>query len=118
NAVKHFRFEQRGKHRLHRSPARSHEQACQIWLDAEMAKIKPQFILALGATAARAVHGTGFRLTEQRGIWQRSAGGQEVFATVHPSWVLRQERREDAYQLFVGDLKKFYERMFADEIKV
>lgn len=118
NAVKHFRFEQRGKHRLHRSPARSHEHACQIWLEAEMAKIKPQWILALGATAARAVHGPNFSLTQQRGLWHRSTGGQEVFATVHPSWVLRQTRRDDAYQLFVDDLKRFSERISADKMDI
>ncbi len=107
NAVKHFRFEQRGKRRLHRNPAVSHMQACRPWLEREIATVKPRIIVCLGATAARAVFGAGFKLMEQRATWMRLDDGTRAFATVHPSWVLRQasgEARDTAYQSFVDDL--------------
>ena len=68
NAVKHFRFEQRGKRRLHRNPERSHVQACRPWLEAEIAKVRPRVVVCMGAIAAQAVLGAGFRLMEQRGL--------------------------------------------------
>lgn len=107
NAVKHFRFEMRGKSRLHRSPAPSHIRACHIWLERELATIQPQVIVCLGAIAAKAVFGSKFRLMEQRGVWQTLPEGPRAFATVHPSWVLRQRNsaeREEAYRNFVDDL--------------
>ncbi|NJC46172.1 UdgX family uracil-DNA binding protein [Xanthomonas arboricola] len=109
NAVKHFRFEQRGKRRLHRNPERSHVQACSGWLHAERAQLRPAQIVCLGATAAQAVLGNGFRLMQQRGQWQRLDDGTPVLTTVHPSWVLRQgseAAREEGYRGFVEDLRQ------------
>ncbi len=107
NAVKHFRFEMRGKVRLHRSPAPSHVRACQIWLERELATVKPDIVVCLGAVAAKAVFGSKFRLMEERGVWQTLPEGPRAFATVHPSWVLRQRdsaAREEAHRNFVDDL--------------
>lgn len=107
NAVKHFRFEQRGKIRLHRNPEASHVKACSTWLQRELATLRPEVVVCLGAIAARAVLGTGFRLMDQRGTWQTLANGTRVLATVHPAWVLRQRdavAREQAYVGFVRDL--------------
>ncbi|UYK80312.1 UdgX family uracil-DNA binding protein [Xanthomonas sacchari] len=108
NAVKHFRFEQRGKARLHRNPERAHVEACRMWLAGELARVRPRIVLCLGATAARAVLGSGFKLMAQRGQWQALDDGTRALATVHPSWVLRQrggEAGEAAYQGFVDDLR-------------
>ena len=108
NAVKHFRFEQRGKFRLHRNPEASHVQACRSWLERELAAVRPDIVVCLGATAARGVFGSGFRLMQQRGIWQTLPDGARAFATVHPSWVLRQrsdDARRIAYEGFVADLR-------------
>ncbi|CEI35660.1 UdgX family uracil-DNA binding protein [Xanthomonas citri pv. citri] len=109
NAVKHFRFEQRGKRRLHRNPERTHVQACSGWLQAERAHLRPAQIVCLGATAAQAVLGSRFRLMQQRGQWQRLDDGTPVLTTVHPSWVLRQpstDAREEGYRGFVEDLRQ------------
>ncbi|MGO3127601.1 MAG: UdgX family uracil-DNA binding protein [Luteimonas sp.] len=108
NAVKHFRFEPRGKRRLHKRPDAAHIEACNGWLRAEIAQVKPARIVCLGASAARAVFGPGMRLTEERGIWRTREDGVRAFATVHPSWVLRQSDRQaqaDAYAGFVADLR-------------
>lgn len=108
NAVKHFRFEMRGKFRLHRSPAPSQQRACHIWLERELATVRPDIVVCLGAIAAKAVFGPKFRLMEQRGVPQRLPDGPLAFATVHPSWVLRQrdaERREEAWRNFLDDLR-------------
>jgi DNA polymerase len=108
NAVKHFRFEMRGSFRLHRSPAPSQQRACHIWLERELAAVKPDIVVCLGAIAARAVFGPKFRLMEQRGLMQRLPDGPRAFATVHPSWVLRQrnpEEREEAWANFLDDLR-------------
>ncbi|KPN16687.1 DNA polymerase [Xanthomonas sp. Mitacek01] len=108
NAVKHFRFEPRGKRRLHKRPDVAHIEACNGWLRAEIAQVRPERIVCLGASAARAVFGPGVRLTEERGIWRTREDGVRAFATVHPSWVLRQGDREaqaQAYAGFVDDLR-------------
>jgi DNA polymerase len=108
NAVKHFRFEMRGSFRLHRSPAPSQQRACHIWLERELAAVKPDIVVCLGAIAAKAVFGPKFRLMEQRGLMQRLPDGPRAFATVHPSWVLRQrnpEEREEAWANFLDDLR-------------
>ena len=113
NAVKHFKFERRGKARLHRSPNPAEQAACRLWLERELASIRPEVVVCLGAIAARNVLGTGFRLMQQRGTWQALADGTRAFATVHPSWVLRQrdsEARAQAYASFVGDLSLLRER--------
>ncbi|MBB5734490.1 DNA polymerase [Xanthomonas arboricola] len=118
NAVKHFRFEQRGKRRLHRNPERSHVQACSGWLHAERAQLRPAQIVCLGATAAQAVLGNSFRLMQQRGQWQRLDDGTPVLTTVHPSWVLRQgseAAREEGYRGFVEDLRQLLDAPVAAE---
>lgn len=107
NAVKHFKFERRGKFRMHRSPDPSERAACRIWLDRELETIRPDVIVCLGAIAAKAVFGNKFRLMEDRGVWRKLADGTRAFATVHPSYVLRQrgdEERREAYANFVDDL--------------
>jgi DNA polymerase len=107
NAVKHFKFERRGKARLHRSPNPAEQRACRMWLEAERAHIRPEIVVCLGAIAARNVFGTRFGLMKQRGAWQELADGTRAFATVHPSWVLRQtdsQARSEAYRGFVADL--------------
>jgi len=107
NAVKHFKFERRGKVRLHKSPNPAEQAACRIWLEGELARIRPDIVVCLGAIAARNVLGTKFRLMAQRGTWQALDDGTRVFATVHPSFVLRQrdsQSRSEAYRGFVADL--------------
>ena len=107
NAVKHFRFEPRGKSRLHRSPSARHVRACHVWLEGELDRVRPDVVVCLGAIAAKAVFGSSFALMRMRGTWQELPGGARGFATVHPSFVLRQrdsESRERAYRDFVSDL--------------
>ena len=108
NAVKHFRFEQRGKVRLHRSPDPGQQKACRVWLEGELERIRPDVIVCLGAIAAKSILGSRFGLMKQRGQWQELPNGTRVIATVHPSYVLRQrdtESRRAAYAAFVGDLE-------------
>jgi DNA polymerase len=108
NAVKHFKFEIRGKVRLHRSPDPAQQRACRAWLDGELERIRPDVIVCLGAIAAKAILGNKFGLMKQRGQWQALPNGARVIATVHPSYVLRQrdsESRHMAYAAFVRDLK-------------
>ena len=107
NAVKHFRFEIRGKVRLHRSPDPGQQKACRVWLEGELERIRPDVIVCLGAIAAKAILGNKFGLMRQRGQWQELPSGVRVLATVHPSYVLRQrdsESRHQAYSRFVEDL--------------
>lgn len=107
NAVKHFKFERRGKARLHKSPNPSEQRACRLWLEGEIDRIRPDVVVCLGAIAARNVLGNQFRLMRQRGTWQELADGTCAFATMHPSAVLRQrgpESRAVAYRDFVADL--------------
>lgn len=109
NAVKHFRFEQRGKFRLHRNPAVSHVKACRPWLAREIEQVRPDVIVCLGANAAQAVLGSGFKLMAERGQWRTLHDGTRAMATVHPSWVLRQGEgvaKEAAYRGLVDDLKQ------------
>jgi uracil-DNA glycosylase family protein len=107
NVVKHFKFQQRGKRRLHQRANAEEQAACRQWLDAELARVRPQAIVCLGAVAAHALLGASFRLLEQRGRWQKMAQGTRAFATVHPSYLLRlrDADREPAYQDFVRDLR-------------
>jgi uracil-DNA glycosylase family protein len=116
NAVKHFRFELRGKRRIHQTPGPAHITACRPWLVAEFALLKPKIVVILGATAGKALLGPSFRVTQARGRlmpWPASAQHPEDFpvgeiqalATIHPSAVLRADDRETAYRSLVDDLK-------------
>ncbi|SBT53474.1 DNA polymerase [Micromonospora auratinigra] len=128
NAVKHFRFELRGRRRIHQTPDRVHITACRPWLVAEFARLRPEIVVVLGATAAKALLGPAFRVTRQRGEllpWPASAQHPEDFAqvpvdsagrvtdapaarllaTIHPSAVLRADNQEIAYDGLVADLR-------------
>ena len=110
NAVKHFKWvpDPSGKRRIHKTPGSSEIRACHPWLEQEIAVLEPRIILALGATAARALFGPTFRVTVQRGKALSTPLAEAGFATVHPSAVLRapSDLRQDAEKAFVGDLKK------------
>jgi DNA polymerase len=116
NAVKHFRYELRGKRRIHQTPGPQHITACRPWLVAEFQQLSPEIVVVLGATAAKALFGPDFRVTRSRGQvlpWPASAKHPEDFpvaeihavATIHPSAVLRADNRDVAYQGLVDDLK-------------
>jgi uracil-DNA glycosylase family protein len=109
NVVKHFKWEPRGKRRIHKKPNAQEIAACRPWLEAEVSVVKPKVIVALGATAAQALLGPKFRVTKQRGEFFESAFAPYVMATVHPSSILRapdEETRRLEYRHFVADLKK------------
>lgn len=109
NAVKHFKFEERGKRRIHKKPKASEVEACCPWLQTEMLLIRPTVIVCLGATATRAILGPAHRLTQERGKFFVHQWAQHVTATVHPSAILRApeaEERQAAYAHFVADLKR------------
>ena len=109
NVVKHFKWEPRGKRRIHKKPNAVEIAACRPWLEAEIALVKPEVIVALGATAAQALLGPQFRVTKQRGQFIESTLAPYVMATVHPSSILRapdDETRRLEYRHFVDDLKK------------
>jgi uracil-DNA glycosylase family protein len=111
NAVKHFKFEERGKRRLHKKPNGPEIRACRPWLEAEINLIQPQIIVCLGATAAQTIFGTTYRLTKERGQFVRNSWAAHVTSTVHPSVILRApdaEQRHLEYERFVGDLKKVH----------
>jgi uracil-DNA glycosylase family protein len=105
NAVKHFRFERRGKRRIHKTPAVGHIVACGPWLARERQIVKPDLVVVLGATAARALFGTGFKVTEHRGEPTELPDGTAAVATVHPSAVVRSEEYRRDFGLFVDDLR-------------
>jgi len=89
NIVKHFKFELRGKRRLHKSADAAEVAACLHWLDAEMERIRPRYIVCLGAVAAKVILGSAFRIMRDRGQWKRTGENRWAFATVHPAFVLR-----------------------------
>jgi DNA polymerase len=108
NAVKHFKWEPRGKRRIHKKPRISEMKACRPWLEAEIKAVKPAVLVCLGATAAQTVLGSQFKLMAQRGQILTSQLAQRVIATIHPSAVLRApdaEGRRAAYEMLVTDLK-------------
>src|SRR3954452_20345310 len=108
NAVKHFRYEERGKRRIHQRPAAEHIRACRPWLDAELEVVQPQVLVCLGAVAAQALLGSKVRVTKDRGKPLESELAPVVMVTVHPSSILRAPdatAREEAYQAFVADLR-------------
>jgi uracil-DNA glycosylase family protein len=108
NTVKHFKWEPRGKRRIHKKPNSREIAACRPWLEAELRAVDPGLLVCLGATAAQAVLGPAFRVTRERGKVVKSDLAPRVLATVHPSSLLRQpdkESREREYNLFVADLR-------------
>jgi DNA polymerase len=116
NAVKHFKFEQLGPRRIHQRPQPREIVACRPWLVAELGRVRPKILVALGATAASALLGPDFRVTRSRGVlmpWPSSSNQPDDFppdeaqilATIHPSAVLRADNRNVAYESLVDDLK-------------
>lgn len=109
NIVKHFKWEPRGKRRLHKKPNALEISACRPWLNAEINVVKPEVVVLLGATAAQGVLGSQFRVSKQRGQWVQSNIAPLVMATVHPSSILRapdDDSRHEEMRKFVSDLKK------------
>jgi uracil-DNA glycosylase len=106
NAVKHFKWQPRGKRRLHQKQNWAEMTACRPWLEAELDVVKPRVLVALGATAAQALLGRQFRVTKQRGELVDSPLAEFVTATIHPSAILRAEDRDAEYAGFVADLEK------------
>jgi len=109
NVVKHFKWEPRGKRRIHQKPNAVEIAACRPWLDAEIAVVRPQVLVCLGATAAQALLGRAFKVSRQRGVFVVSPLAPRVIATVHPSSLLRapdDETRRLETARFVEDLKK------------
>ena len=108
NAVKHFKWEPRGKRRIHQKPNSREIAACRPWLEAELRIVKPKLVVAMGATAAQTFFGPGFRVTRERGKVLSSKLAPRVLETVHPSSLLRQpdeESRQREYKHFVSDLR-------------
>jgi DNA polymerase len=107
NVVKHFKWKARGTRRIHAKPAWSEIAACRPWLDAELAVVKPEVLVCLGATAAQALLGRSFRVTRERGRPVESDLAPHVLATIHPSAILRadSENRELERAAFVRDLE-------------
>jgi uracil-DNA glycosylase len=108
NAVKHFKWEARGKRRIHAKPTWSEQMACRPWLEAELAVVQPTVLVCLGATAAQSLLGKQFRVTKERGRWLESDLAEYVTATIHPSAILRQrddESRHRELDAFVADLE-------------
>jgi DNA polymerase len=112
NAVKHFKWTPRGKRRLHSKPNAAEMAACRPWLDAEIALVRPRVIVCLGATAAQALLGRSFRVTEKRGVAIASPLASAIVATVHPSSILRTPDRDERHaelRRFTADLAAAYE---------
>jgi len=108
NAVKHFKWEPRGKRRIHKKPRASEVKACRPWLEAELRAVQPDVVVCLGATAAQSVLGSTFKLMKQRGQMVSSPIAPRVVATIHPSAVLRapdSAGRRESYEMLAADLK-------------
>jgi len=109
NAVKHFKFELRGKRRIHKSPTQREAAACLHWLEDEIRLVQPAALVALGATAARQLLGRAVPVMAERGQWHPRPDGREVLVTLHPSALLRvadAESRHAAFEAFVTDLRQ------------
>jgi uracil-DNA glycosylase len=109
NAVKHFRWEPRGKLRIHKKPSMKEVHACRPWLDAELEVVRPELVVCLGATAAQSLLGSGFRITRSHGEVQLADGLPPIIATMHPSAILRARTDEDRQrdtEAFIQDLRK------------
>jgi DNA polymerase len=118
NAVKHFKWEPRGKRRLHKTPAQREIEACYQWLEGEIQAVRPALIVALGATAAKTLLGPRFRITQERGRIQAREGLPDVIATFHPSYLLRLKDRaggDEAYGQFLDDLKTAGQYLLQDK---
>jgi DNA polymerase len=116
NAVKHFRYEQRGKRRIHQRPSAEHIKACRPWLDAELEVVGPRVLVLLGAVAAQALLGSKVRVTKDRGKPLESDLAPIVLVTIHPSAILRERdepAREKAFEAFVVDLRVAAEALSA-----
>ena len=114
NAVKHFKWEPRGKRRIHKKPSGAEIRACKPWLIAEIDAVQPETLVLLGATAAQSLLGTGFGVMANRGRWLETPFAPNVMATVHPSSVLRagdSSARHEAMEAFVADLRFARERV-------
>jgi len=112
NVVKHFKWEPKGKRRIHKKPSAREILACRPWLDSELSVLQPEVVVCLGATAAQALLGKDFRVSQQRGKFVPSRLAQHVMATVHPSSILRapdDETRHTEMKRFIEDLKKVAE---------
>jgi uracil-DNA glycosylase family protein len=108
NTVKHFKWEPRGKRRIHKKPGARDIAACRPWMEAELRAVQPDVVVCLGSTAAQAIFGPQFRVTKQRGEVLQSPFARRTVATVHPSALLRapdEETRHREYALFVDDLR-------------
>jgi DNA polymerase len=105
NAVKHFKWKARGTRRIHDKPSWTEQMACRPWLEAEIAVVKPQALVLMGATAAQSLLGKSFRVTQSRGKPIESDLAELVTATIHPSAVLRAEDREEMFAGLVDDLR-------------
>jgi len=109
NAVKHFKWEPRGKQRIHKKPSMKEINACRPWLDAELETVQPKLIVALGATAAQGLLGSSFRITQSHGRVQDAPGLPPIIATLHPSAILRAQSDEDRHaqmRVLVEDLRE------------
>lgn len=116
NAVKHFKFEARGKRRIHAKPTGLEIQACRPWLEAEIAALHPELVVCLGATAAQSLMGRTFRVTRDRGVILAHPEAGKVLATIHPSALLRMpeaERRGAEFEAFVRDLRVIHQVLAA-----
>jgi uracil-DNA glycosylase family protein len=108
NAVKHFKFELRGKRRIHKTPTQREAAACLHWLEDEIALVRPEALVALGSTAARSLVGRAVPVMAERGHWLVREDGRKVLVTLHPSALLRvpPDDREEAFAAFVKDLRQ------------
>ena len=109
NAVKHFKWEPRGKRRIHEKPSSLEILACKPWFEAEVSAVHPKLVVCLGATAAQSLLGKSFRVTQSRGQLIHTTGLPPVMATVHPSSILRatdDEARSRETDLFIADLRR------------
>ncbi|HVY91210.1 MAG TPA: UdgX family uracil-DNA binding protein [Bryobacteraceae bacterium] len=120
NAVKHFKFEDRGKRRLHKKPTAGEISACRPWLEAEIEVVKPEVLVCLGATAALSVFGRAYRVTKERGKFVEHPWAKHATSTVHPSAILRapdDDQRHLEYRRFVDDLIKVREVIPARSVR-
>lgn len=117
NTVKHFKWEPRGKRRLHKKPSMKEIEACRPWLEAELEAVDPRLIVCLGATAAQALLGSAFKVTQQHGELLHRENLPPLTATVHPSSILRARTDEDRHRetaSFIADLRKVHQYLKQD----